>query len=94
MREEKNVLHVTEQESEEICWEETDDFDKIVDTIVDTDRWTTCYEIIVMRKSDNTFWRGWYRRGSTEMQEGSESFCEEFDKVRLVPEVAYVWKDV
>ena len=84
-----------EEESERICdGDNDDDFVIISEAIVETDRWTTLYDIVIQRKSDLTCWMGWCRRGSTEMQEGSEQFCEAFFKVQLVPEIAYVWKKV
>ena len=60
------------------------DFLVISNTINGQDRWTTVYSVILFQPASMAWWEGWYVRGSTEMQEGSEDVCQEFMLVRPI----------
>ncbi len=55
----------------------------ISDDIVDHQRWSVVHSIIIERKSDNKFFRGWYNVGATESQDESpwEYDAPVFDEV-------------
>lgn len=63
-------LKMTPEEGREIVFGDNPDFETVLDEVEDTARrWSETRVIIVKRLSDNTYWRSYYSRGKTELQE-------------------------
>lgn len=66
-------LIMDEEEFGSIIYEDHEDFESVTQNkIVDQRRWVTCFEQVFKRKSDNTYWRIEWERGSTESQDGCD----------------------
>jgi len=53
-------------------------------SIFDQRRWTTCYEQVFKRVSDDTFWDFSWESGSTEYQESSLNlYCSQVEPVEV-----------
>ena len=80
----RQLLHLPKDELWEAAYGDHEDFQVITEWPVEQGRWTTVYSFIVQQVSTGKFYEGWYTRGSTEMQEGSEDICEYLTEVQLV----------
>lgn len=53
----------------DIVRENTDEFDVIEETIIDTSRWAIHHEMVFQSRETGKYYRTYFRRGATEMQE-------------------------
>ena len=59
----------TKEIMQEIASEDTDDFTIIKQHVIDTTRWATVHEMIFGELSTGKFYRSYFNRGATEMQD-------------------------
>ena len=52
-----------------IANDDTDEFIKVEDQIIDNERWTVTHEMIFQQISTGKFYRSYFRRGATEYQD-------------------------
>ena len=69
----REKLNLTLEQARAILYDDADppEFDIISEEIVDQDRWTVTYKLIIRRISDGKFFRDYFRRGATEYQDES-----------------------
>ena len=69
-------LNHTEEEFRNIVFSDHEDYEVVESpSVFDTGRWTTSYECVVKRLSDNTYWSIWWDVGATEYQEVDPNFA-------------------
>jgi hypothetical protein len=66
---EREKLVFSEEEARNIAYEDTSEFDGILDDIEDTSRWTENHRIVVQRLSDGKYFESYYSQGLTESQD-------------------------
>lgn len=84
--------------NEAIRWE-SDYLDVVEENMVDQSRWETRYEVIIKDTRDNKYYRGYFKRGSTEDIESSlfgedEEEILELSEVEKVPVTTLKWVPV
>ena len=74
-------LKLTPQDAREAVYGDHEDFDVVVNELVETTRWSVCYEAVLKHKPYGVHYLVNYRRGATEGQD--ESPFEHDDEVIL-----------
>ncbi len=66
---EREKLLLDREVAQNILWDDSDDFDIVLDEVTGLGRWTVNHQIVIRRKSDNKYFRDFYSIGSTESQD-------------------------
>lgn len=77
--------------TQEDLWD-ADVWKEISNEITDHRRWCVVHTVIVEKRDDGTFWKGWYERGATEYQEDGYDNDIELTQVHPVQETVTVYK--
>lgn len=90
----KEKLQLTGKDARSIVYEDHPDFEMIERKLVDKNRWSLTYEIVVQRKSDGKFFKDYYQVGATENQDESpyEYTDPDFTEVEKKEKVIFVYE--
>ncbi len=79
------VLDFTKSQARDSIWGDLEGFDVVLDTLVDTTRWSEIHDVVIKRTSDGKFFTDSYSVGATEMQDESPWEYSEPNFVECVP---------
>lgn len=74
-------LIVNEEDSSMMCHGDDENYEVVRNKIVDQRRWTTTHEVIIKDKNSGKYYQAEYSVGSTEYQDGCNSYPKEWDEV-------------
>lgn len=69
MDKQREKLTVSKDAAYEMAYGYDTNFERISKEITEQTRWSTCFRVILKRKSDGKFFESFYSKGSTESQE-------------------------
>lgn len=72
----REIVNLTYDEAELIIYDDHENYQEIINTIIDRGRWTLTYELIVQRLSDGKYFSIVYIDGATENQDCVEPFYD------------------
>lgn len=83
------------EEAEQIVNEDHNDWELVLEKVVDTTRWETIYEGVFLNTKTNKHYMTSFNRGSTEMQETELFYGEaDFTEVELIEKTIMSWEPV